>query len=56
MKPYERRNKFRYNYKNYSLKKGWVNWWEYELSPDRSKKAVRREAREQIRKELMEKN
>lgn len=31
MKPYGIDKKFLFNYKNYSLKKGYKNWWEIEL-------------------------
>ncbi len=48
MKPYGLRNKFRHNYINCNPKKGFVNWWEFELNTVKSKKTARQKAKNEI--------
>lgn len=53
MKPYGLRNKFKYNYKNYSsriLGKNGKNWWEVELGDVKSKKTARQKIKKFIKK------
>ena len=50
-KPYGRRNPLRHNLENTINEKDNCNWWEVEFS-NVEKKRARREAKEEIRKEL----
>jgi len=48
---YGKSKKFKHNYPDCHPRKGWVNWWEYELG-DVDKGRARQEAKRNIRKEI----
>lgn len=52
MKPYGLNKKIKHNHPDNHPPKGWVNWWESEISLFKSKKSERQKNKKQIKKEI----